>query len=1157
MKRSSFILVFFLLFLSRWNNSLSISGLDWDNNILEISLPAHFNEGFLISGPDELCIYFGSVIGEFFGGGRSTDVFNWKLLSTDGILVVEREGGFQTFSHTFSEPGDFELQLTVRRGINEVFSGSKSIKINQGADIVLETSYLLCEDGKATLTLINPNESNIDTYQIEWSDSNGGIVGYGNTITVDKPDLYTVNFFTLSQEVKGTCQQRFSMHVYLPKDFSIDISSSQVCNSGTDITVSATQGVFGNWYYQKEGSIDKRFLGNGNILVFRRNNLDGPGDYQVIFEVDDSDNQFCKLEDSIPLTVTVAPSFQFYFESGAESCDSEDGVLVILPNVDLDYVQLSYDNRNMTRYFDLKQGVEIRIPGLKSGIYRASGAVSTCTSGRTAIVPLENTPSVLKFSIEEVIGESCNDIGKIDGIVKIRMLEDKTGRSFSVHNTGSGIPYIIREPINENEFQFSVPSGNYFIEVFNEEGCANPHPEAINIQSKGQVSFTAPNRITVCETFDFIPDTNEDLIFTLTYPDNSTEVKRSGEGFVLDREGSYTLIAIDTDLERAFCPREATFVVNMTTPINYQPELEFRDCFGNQEYRANLFGADLGKVDIKWYNENNEVVSTDPVLFPTSFGEFKLDVQPRNSQSCPYPPKSFIVIEPIVNVDVLLEADPICSGSGSKIKFNSNFANTGKIIWYFLDSDGTVTKLDEFENQRQIEMDIAGVYEAVVFNDIDCELGRGLISVGETSDLALFEIPEEIIVCDIFELNPETLLYLKYRVVLPDGSEIVFGQGETILLDQNGIYTITSSSQISDVLLCPVTKTITVEKSNPVDFEAELFEQDCDGRLVYKANMQGDIDEVDVFWYNELGDLVGQEEFLTPQSYGEYSLEVRPKGSQVCPQPNVKLFEVIQPVVELDGGLAVTPYCPGDENVTITLEADLNQVHRINWYFTGLNGNKLFLDMFDNLDVITVSEEGTYEVEVFNKINCLLGSDMVIVIKSMDEIRPVVESVYEICTKLGKNFEIDPGNFRTYQWFLEGDLVSEVPVFSPMEAGNYSLTVTSAEGCQFSTEFLVNEACELLIQSTTGMKVNNVEKPFLVYTNSLVDRLDIWIYNNWGQLIFSCSKENLTEGESYCIWYGDFNGSYIQPGTYSVKMSIKNNSENVPKNIYRSLMVID
>ena len=182
-----------------------------------------------------------------------------------------------------------ENSKSVRRGINEIFSGSKSVKINQGADIVLETSYLLCEDGNASLTLINPNESNLEAYQIEWSDGNGEIVGYGNTISVDKPGKYTANFFRLSQEVNQTCQQSFETIVNEPKDYSITINNSSVCNSGTDIIVTASPGVFGKWYYQKVGLSEKVLLGDGNNLTFRRAELDGAGDYNIVFEVDNSD----------------------------------------------------------------------------------------------------------------------------------------------------------------------------------------------------------------------------------------------------------------------------------------------------------------------------------------------------------------------------------------------------------------------------------------------------------------------------------------------------------------------------------------------------------------------------------------------------------------------------------------------------------------------------------------------------------------------------------------------------------------------------------------------------------------------------------------------------------------------------------------------------
>ena len=1156
MKKSVLLYVFFVLILGSWTKSLSFSMYSWNGDILKNSSFNEINEEILISGPAELCLYFGNVIGEFFGGGRSTDVFRWRIIATDGRVLVEREGGFQTFSHTFSEPGNFEIQLTVRRGLNEIFSGSKSIKINRSPDLILESSYLLCEEGKATLTLIDPNENDVESYQIEWSDSNGNIVGYGNSIIVDQEGRYSVDFFSLSHEVNESCHQNFETNVYKPKDFSISINNPVVCNSGTDIIVAASPGVFGRWYYQKIGSVEKTFLGDGNNLIFRRPNLDGAGDYDIIFEVDNSNRLFCKLQESVPLTLTPAPSFQFYFESGVESCGEEDGVLVILPAVDLDYVQLRKNNTNLTRFFDLKKGVEFRIPGMKPGVYRASGGINSCTTGRTAVVPLSNPTDDLQFSIDEIVGETCMETGKINGSIKVKMQEEVSGRKYIIFN-GSGVSIQSGE-ILDGGFQFFVPSGNYYIEVQNKDGCVNVNPNRINISSKGQVAFSVPNRFTVCESFEFIPNTNEDLIFTLKYPDNSTEVKKSGEPFILNQGGSYTLIGVDGDLERSFCPKETSFIVNLSTPIEYEPELVSRDCFGNIEYRANLFGADPGKVNIKWYNEKNQVVGTNLVLFPTSSGEFKLDVQPRNSESCPIPPKTFKVKQPVLGFDVRLEAGPLCPDSVSKIRFSKETESIAKVIWRLFDNSGNATELKGFENQFQIEVEQPGVYEAIAFNDLDCEIGRGLVSVFDNTGLGTFEIPDALTVCDFYELVPETTLSLNYLVVSPDGSEIVVGEGEFILLEQSGVYTFTSSSSNPDVLLCPITKTIQVEKRIPVDFEPRLFEQDCEGKLVFQAYFnENDVSEVDIFWYNELGALVGQEEYLTPQSYGEFSLEVRPKGSQACPQPISKSFDVIKPLVEMEGKLSVTPFCPGDENVRINLEADLSQTFKIIWYFTDLNGNRTSLRMLNDLNEVTVSKQGTYEVEVYNELNCLFWRDTIIVMKSMDDVRPEVEAIYEICPRSGSQIEIDPGSFEVYQWFFGENLISKDPVFSPALFGNYSLTVTSFEGCQYSTDFIVKEACEVMVKSTTGMKVNDVEKPFMVFANSLVDRLDIWIYNNWGQLIYSCSQENLIEGEGYCVWYGDFNGGYIPPGSYSVKISVKNNSENSPKSFYSSLFVID
>lgn len=1157
MKKSLFIIVLFGLFYNAGFTSILKTAFEKEELESVYSIFYQTNENFSITGPDELCLYNGNVIGEFFGGGLATDVFRWRVIHSDGSILVDRVGAFQTLNHTFSEAGFFEIELTIRRGANQVFSGSKTIKINPDADLVLQGSYLLCENGTATLTLLNP-ESDVSSYQIEWFDGNGNTIGTGNSVVVDKPDNYKVNFNKVSGELGiPVCHLSLSTFVYEPKHYSVTISESEVCFSGTDITVSASDGVFGKWFYQKEGTGAKELLGEGNELVFRRGVLDGPGNYDIIFEVDNSANEYCKLSDSLTLTLIVQPSFQFYFESGAENCGSEDGVLVILPSVDLDYVQLRKDNQNLTRFFNLKQGEEFRIPGVKAGIYRASAGVGSCTTGRSAVVPQSNPGTDLLYSIEEVIGETCNETSKINGSFKVRMLEEAVGRNFTIYNS-NGVS-IQSGAIENNEFEFTGPAGNYFFEIANQEGCLNPNPDRVRIESRGQVSFSVPTRITVCETFDFIPDTDQDLVFTLTYPDNTNEIKKAGEAFALNQEGTYTLLGVDADLERAFCPRESSFIVNFTSPIVYEPELVSRDCFGNQQFRVNLFGSDPSKADIRWYNENNQIVGTGEILYPASYGEFKLDVQPKNSEFCPKPPKSFIVDKPVVNLDIALEAETLCPGSNSTINLVSELELISHTVhWYRLDKDGNIYELQDFEDQTQISIQTPGTYEAVVYNDLACEIGRAFILIAENSEFADFELPEKLIICESFAYFPESELDLFYEVILPNGDQITASKDIPLIIDQLGEYTFIAFPTNGAQAFCPVTKSVSVEITDALRFEPVFFEKDCNGRLVFRANIFGaDFSDVDIFWFDEKGDFVGNEEYLEPNSYGVFSLEVRPKGSMGCPSPNRVEFEVIKPVVELDARLNATPFCPGNEAVTLTLEGDLRQVSNINWYFTDHSGRYSILEEFNGQNEIVVGAEGTYEVEVLNDINCLLFKDLILVVKSRDEVRPEVNETYQICNQLGIGEAIDPGIFSFYQWYLESDLISEDPTFRPNIAGNYTLTVTSFEGCDYSTEFRVVEECDVEIKHPTGMKVNDPERPFLVYTNYLVDQLDIWIYNKWGQLVYHCSKSNLNQGEPYCIWYGDLNGGTIQPGTYSVKMTYRNNSEKITNSTFSNLMVLE
>ncbi|MCL6260833.1 hypothetical protein M3O96_17150, partial [Aquiflexum sp. TKW24L] len=349
-----------------------------------------------------------------------------------------------------------------------------------------------------------------------------------------------------------------------------------------------------------------------------------------------------------------------------------------------------------------------------------------------------------------------------------------------------------------------------------------------------------------------------------------------------------------------------------------------------------------------------------------------------------------------------------------------------------------------------------------------------------------------------------------------------------------------------------------VVRNIPIIFEPKLLEQTCEGKFVFEANLFGKTpSDVDIFWYDETGELVGREPILTPKSYGTFSLEVRPKGSLLCPMPNKKEFVVLKPVLELEGKLTATPFCSDGENVTVSFSTDFAQVSKIIWYVRDFNGNLAFLRNFSGQKEIVVSKEGTYEIEIYNNNGCLLGRDAIMVMRSMDESRPEVEESYTICPALGRDNGINPGNFQNYEWSLDGKLVSEEATFSPSSAGNYFLTVTNFEGCTYSASFEVKVECEVMVTHTTGMRANDGQRPFKVFSNPLVDEVSVWIYNNWGQLVYQCNKHNLSKSNESCEWYGDFNGQTIQPGTYAVKIIYKSNYENITKSIWSSVTAVD
>jgi PKD repeat protein len=998
-KNFSYLLVFpFVVFSVVFATGLGVDYLDKANvSLVEMRLT---EDEFVLEGPDELCLYYGSIIGDFFGGGRASDVFRWRVFDESGNLIIQREGSFQTFSHTFSTVGNYTIELSVRRGTTQVFSESKEIEINPGVDLVIQPSYPICNGESTVLTLIDPNSPDIDDFFIEWKDQSGQVIGNSNSITVDQVGFYSVDFHTTNEVGEVICPFTVGVEVKPPQDFSITSSIASACPRWVPINLSAGNNITGEWFFLKEGESERVSIGIGGQITTNALELNGPGEYEFIFVVNDIENKYCKSEEIIPFEVLPVGEVSIEIVD-SESCGIYNGEINITTITSIDQLVIFKDGEWFQPLGEVPSGEELNVDNLEAGTYSLRIRKGTCESWIPFTIDLVDIPPDLDVLDVERIRESCSETGVMDGSLRILLGAPFTGTLEVFSSIGLKLPDDsgVFQIDNQQEIEIPLPSNNYFFQLQNDQGCQHSYPDILWIPPANRVNFTTQNILNVCQTFDFIPNTNEELLFTLTYPDGSSDSRTYEESFVLDQEGEYTILGAPLDPNSELCPRERTFFVNIIEPIPYEPVLVDEDCFGNKTYEAELFGVNPSLVRIRWYNENDQVVGTGRFLFPTTFGEFKLDVQPLNSEACPNPPTVFEVSRPVLELDIDYTATTFCSSNGqAAITINAEFEEVDHIEWLIYDENGQGIILPEFENQTDLLVSQIGTYEVVLYRSINgdliCEIGRRLIEIVETEVL--------------------------------DDFTLIAG------------------------LLCE------------------------------------------------------------------------------------------------DPGFTI-----------LSISADESEIDRILWYFTDNNGVRVALPEFENEISIPVETEGLYGVEAFNSFDCVIAEDEVLVLRSMDDTRPELEDEYVVCPFLEVGETIDGGDFEAYQWFLNGELVNSDRFFEPIVAGEYTLEVTNLDGCQISQTFNVIENCDVQVVYPNAIQPFNNNKNFVIYSNYLVDELNVWIYNKWGQLLHHCHDREIFDGKASCVWDGTFNGERLPPGSYALKIEYKNRNEPDSKSLIDSIFIID
>lgn len=1117
-----------------------------------------------LTGPDRLCNVFGSILANYFGGGNpATDVYSWELTGPAGQVLFKGAGGagFQTLTYTFSLIGVHEIKLEVSRGGIVIGNLSKSIEVVQGPLIQLKANYTICENQPITLSAIDPSSSNFSNYIFEWKDESGAVIGNQNTQVVDASGNYSVSFFFENASGIKDCETNLTTRVNLAPTFTISSTGSSLCPDAS-ITFNSSPSAPGEWFYQKVGNPDLISLGPGTSKTLSPNQIsDGFGDYLVLFEVPNPNNPTCIQQAQSLFTYNPLPEIEFISASGATECLVADGALTLEAVTFIDLIFIDGLGISLGPF---NPGDPIVIPGLKSGAYTITTQLGSCTNSLASVVPLVDPPSQLSFEIQDVEPEKCTDTGKLNGSFLVKLLNGPVvDGSYRILNSRGGV-FRNQALGNETELFFDVPGGEYVFEIYDKDSCNLPKAELIDVPALQQVTFSIPDSLSICQTFDLTPETNQALEFSLIYLEDGTEtIKPAGEAFTLTQAGEYSLVGRIPD-QNLLCPLERKLFVSVVDPVDFEPVLINQDCFGNRTYEAKLFGSDPDSVIYRWYDENDQIVGTGQFLNPISFGTYKLDVQPANSTACPIPPLEFEISQPVLSVDVTLTSTKLCEfGPRAIISLNTTFPEEiTDIEWRRYDDLGNIENLPQFDNQAEITVDVAGNYEAAVFSRIpsinkDCELGRSSLDLDLIPDKVPFTVPDTLSICDPYPLIPESADPLEFELIFPDGKTEIKGWNEPFLLDQEGTYIILGYDPNISGPLCPDQKTIQVKINPPVVFSPILTNLSCTGEYEYRAEVENyPADSVEYFWRDPSGNLVSTQAILTTSIYGLFSLEVQPKGSLPC-GINPQEFDIPVPILAVDVEIIGETLCPDQPDAALTINANLEPVQTIEWWYTDLSNNTIRLNSETGKTEILAIQEGTYEVRLFSQFGCFLGSDSLLVIRSTDQIRPVLEESYQVCPRYEIAPTLNPGSFSSYEWYFGENLVSTSPTFKPLQIGTYTVVVFSGEGCAYQTQFITEEECELRVIFPNAIQPGNPDLPFLIYTNYLIDELEVWIYNKWGNPVFHCRKTDLITEESTCLWDGYVEGDKVIPGSYAYRVWYRNREKNITKEELGAILVID
>lgn len=511
-----------------------------------------------------------------------------------------------------------------------------------------------------------------------------------------------------------------------------------------------------------------------------------------------------------------------------------------------------------------------------------------------------------------------------------------------------------------------------------------------------------------------------------------------------------------------------------------------------------------------------------------------------------------------IEFDVALAEEGSCSASGiDGGAITLSFAG-GPGSYSIYASNGTEVRGSFNAGDVLTEELRGGTYRVQVRDANNCTSPEVETITVPTPRQVAFSVPSSLTACEFFEFSPESDQDLTYVLTGPDGSTQTGTAQTTFRIEASGTYSMLATDNDPNSGLCPRRRTMEVTVNQQLEFDYSQRYIDCYGNQIFSAEL-GSLRPSDVVirWRTADGVIVGREKEFYPPSTGEFTLDVQPRASSTCPLVPIS-FQVDVPQLNYDVEISATSFCGDDVFSTLRAEGDFGLERQFQWFYTDPSGNVTELLEFQNQREIDVTDEGKYEVVVrrLEEPMCELGRATYDLLKS-EAITVDVQDTYQICTE--ENFfpTINPGSFESYSWLLDGVKIDSLATFRPTVPGNYELVVSDTLGCETSAPFEVMETCISLAKFPNALMPGNPRKDFRIYLDSLIQKVEVLIYNRSGELVYHCESEVTDHSQAYCVWDGTVNGKLAPIGTYPMVIRLSSDEHQINEEMKKSLLVVE